>query len=191
MLKTPRKISIVSWGPYQGHHVLVSKIPFSKNNSKKVYVSQRCNPQVIDLIKTRIEPFGLELLIGNESEFIKNLDGDNLIQDGVSMFSAIKSLKKVVIWAPSLANFTNEMFASNKELDIFKFQYYYKNDKCRRVKEPECRIAKPSSFVKANLILPNVSSFLTQSKPLPKIVLKDKDLKTRILRNGIRRQNCI
>ena len=83
-----------------------------------------------------------------ERVVIKNLDGDNLIQDGVSMFSAIKSLKKVVIWAPSLANFTNEMFASNKELDIFKFQYYYKNDKCRRVKEPECRIAKPSSFVK-------------------------------------------
>ena len=35
----------------------------SKNNSKKVFVSERCNPQVIDLIKTRIEPFGLELLI--------------------------------------------------------------------------------------------------------------------------------
>ena len=48
----------------------------SKNNSKKVYVSERCNPQVIDLIKTRIEPFGLELLIGNQSEFIKNLHGD-------------------------------------------------------------------------------------------------------------------
>ncbi len=48
----------------------------SKNNSKKVYVSERCNPQVIDLIKTRIEPFGLELLIGNQNEFIKNLDGD-------------------------------------------------------------------------------------------------------------------
>ncbi len=48
----------------------------SKNNSKKVYVSEKCNPQVIDLIKTRIEPFGLELLIGNQSEFIKNLDGD-------------------------------------------------------------------------------------------------------------------
>ncbi len=48
----------------------------SKNNSKKVYVSEKCNPQVIDLIKTRVEPFGLELLIGNQSEFIKNLDGD-------------------------------------------------------------------------------------------------------------------
>ena len=48
----------------------------SKNNSKKVYVSEKCNPQVIDLIKTRIEPFGLEILIGNQSEFIKNIDGD-------------------------------------------------------------------------------------------------------------------
>ncbi len=48
----------------------------SKNNSKKVYVSENCNPQVIDLIKTRIEPFGLELLIGDQKDYIKNLDGD-------------------------------------------------------------------------------------------------------------------
>ena len=31
----------------------------SKNNSKKVYVSEKCNPQVIDLIKTLIETFGI------------------------------------------------------------------------------------------------------------------------------------
>ena len=48
----------------------------SKNNSKKVYVSENCNPQVIDLIKTRIEPFGLELLIGNQKDYLKNLNGD-------------------------------------------------------------------------------------------------------------------
>ncbi len=48
----------------------------SKNNSKKVYVSETCNPQVIDLIKTRIEPFGLKLLIGNQKDFIKNLSDD-------------------------------------------------------------------------------------------------------------------
>ena len=83
-----------------------------------------------------------------ERVVIKNLDGDNLIKDGVSMFSAIKSLKKVVIWAPSLANFTNEVFSTNKELDHFSFQYVSKNDKCRRIKEPECRVTKPSSFVK-------------------------------------------
>ena len=83
-----------------------------------------------------------------ERVIIKNLDGDNLIKDGVSMFSAIKSLRKVVIWAPSLANFTNEVFSSNKELDTFSFEYMSKNDKCQRIKEPECRITKPSSFVK-------------------------------------------
>ena len=45
----------------------------SKNNSKKIYVSETCNPQTIDLIKTRVEPFGLEILIGNQKDFIKNL----------------------------------------------------------------------------------------------------------------------
>ena len=48
----------------------------SQNNSKKVYVSETCNPQVIDLIKTRIEPFGLELILGNQKDFIKNLNGE-------------------------------------------------------------------------------------------------------------------
>ncbi len=46
----------------------------SKNKSKIVYVSETCNPQVIELIKTRIEPFGLKLVIGNQKDFIKNLD---------------------------------------------------------------------------------------------------------------------
>ena len=45
----------------------------SKNNSKKIYVSETCNPQTIDLIKTRVKPFGLEILIGNQKDFIKNL----------------------------------------------------------------------------------------------------------------------
>ena len=47
-----------------------------KNNSKKVFVSENCNPQVIDLIKTRIEPFGLELLIGNQENFLKEINGE-------------------------------------------------------------------------------------------------------------------
>ena len=47
-----------------------------KNKSKKVFVSKNCNPQVIDLIKTRVEPFGLQLLIGNQEDFLKNLDGE-------------------------------------------------------------------------------------------------------------------
>ena len=48
----------------------------SKNNSKKVFVSETCNPQVIELIKTRIEPFGLKLLVGNQKDFLKNLNGE-------------------------------------------------------------------------------------------------------------------
>ena len=45
----------------------------SKNKSKKVYVSETCNPQTIDLIKTRVEPFGLQLLVGNQNDFLKNI----------------------------------------------------------------------------------------------------------------------
>ena len=47
-----------------------------KNNSKKVFISESCNPQVIDLIKTRVEPFGLELLIGNQKDFLKTVNSE-------------------------------------------------------------------------------------------------------------------
>ena len=30
-----------------------------KSNSKKIFVSNSCNPQTIDIIKTRVEPFGI------------------------------------------------------------------------------------------------------------------------------------
>ena len=53
----------------------------NKNNSKKVFVSENCNPQTLDLIKTRVEPFGLELVVGNTKEFMKNTDGDIICGD--------------------------------------------------------------------------------------------------------------
>ena len=49
-----------------------------KNDSKKIFVSSSCNPQTIDLIKTRTEPFGLELIIGNEKEDLPNIS-ENII----------------------------------------------------------------------------------------------------------------
>ena len=47
----------------------------SKNDSKKVFVSSDCHPQTIAVIKTRAEPLGLEVILGNDSEIdnIKDL----------------------------------------------------------------------------------------------------------------------
>ena len=44
-----------------------------KNNSKKIFVSSSCNPQTIDIIKTRAEPFGLELVTGDEKEVLPSI----------------------------------------------------------------------------------------------------------------------
>ena len=49
-----------------------------KSESNKIFISDSCNPQTIDLIKTRAEPFGLELFIGNEKEYLSKIK-DNLI----------------------------------------------------------------------------------------------------------------
>jgi glycine dehydrogenase len=45
-----------------------------RNNSNHVFVSNDCNPQTIDLIKTRIEPFGLKLLIGNQKDYLSSVN---------------------------------------------------------------------------------------------------------------------
>jgi len=43
----------------------------SKSESKKVFVSKNCHPQTIDVIKTRAEPLGLEIIVGDEDKDIK------------------------------------------------------------------------------------------------------------------------
>jgi glycine dehydrogenase len=42
-----------------------------KNNSNIVFVSKDCHPQTIDVIKTRAEPLGLTVVIGDENSEIK------------------------------------------------------------------------------------------------------------------------
>ena len=43
----------------------------SKTDTKKVFVSKNCHPQTIEVIKTRAEPFGLEIIVGDEDKDIK------------------------------------------------------------------------------------------------------------------------
>jgi glycine dehydrogenase len=43
----------------------------SKSENKKVFVSKNCHPQTIDIIKTRAEPLGLEIIVGDEDKDIK------------------------------------------------------------------------------------------------------------------------
>ena len=42
-----------------------------KNDSNVVFISNDCHPQTIDVIKTRSEPLGLKIIIGNEDELNK------------------------------------------------------------------------------------------------------------------------
>ena len=44
----------------------------SKNDSNKIFVSKDCHPQTIDVIKTRAEPMGLEVIVGDEYTDIKD-----------------------------------------------------------------------------------------------------------------------
>ena len=42
----------------------------SKIETKKVFVSENCHPQTIEVIKTRAEPLGLEIIVGDEDKDI-------------------------------------------------------------------------------------------------------------------------
>ena len=42
----------------------------SKTDNKKVFVSKNCHPQTIEVVKTRAEPLGLEIIVGDEDKDI-------------------------------------------------------------------------------------------------------------------------
>jgi glycine dehydrogenase len=48
-----------------------------KNKLNKIFISKNCNPQTIDVVKTRAEPFNLEVIIGNDEEIL-SVEGDIL-----------------------------------------------------------------------------------------------------------------
>ena len=43
----------------------------TKSKTKKVFVSKNCHPQTIEVVKTRAEPLGLEIIVGDEDKDIK------------------------------------------------------------------------------------------------------------------------
>ena len=43
----------------------------SKSETKKVFISKNCHPQTIEVVKTRAEPLGLEIIVGDEDFDIK------------------------------------------------------------------------------------------------------------------------
>ena len=48
-----------------------------KNKLNKIFISKNCNPQTIDVVKTRAEPFNLEVIIGNDEDIL-SVEGDVL-----------------------------------------------------------------------------------------------------------------
>jgi glycine dehydrogenase len=49
--------------------MLYGQKPASKSNAEAFFVSELCLPQTIDLLKTRAEPIGIEIVVGNHENF--------------------------------------------------------------------------------------------------------------------------
>ena len=48
----------------------------NKSDSNLVFVSENCHPQTIEVIKTRAEPMGLKVFVGNEDKVLEQLKED-------------------------------------------------------------------------------------------------------------------
>ena len=47
-----------------------------KSDSNLVFVSENCHPQTVEVIRTRAEPMGLKVLVGNEDKVLEQLKED-------------------------------------------------------------------------------------------------------------------
>ena len=48
----------------------------NKNDSNLIFISENCHPQTIDVVKTRAEPMGLKMIVGNDNEELDKLKED-------------------------------------------------------------------------------------------------------------------
>ena len=48
----------------------------NKNDSNLIFISENCHPQTIDVVKTRAEPMGLKMIVGNDNEVLDKLKED-------------------------------------------------------------------------------------------------------------------
>jgi glycine dehydrogenase len=48
----------------------------NKNDSNLIFISENCHPQTIDVVKTRAEPMGLKMIVGNDKKELDKLKED-------------------------------------------------------------------------------------------------------------------
>ena len=48
----------------------------NKSDSNLIFISENCHPQTIDVVKTRAEPMGLKMIVGNDKEELDKLKED-------------------------------------------------------------------------------------------------------------------
>jgi len=48
----------------------------NKSDSNLIFISENCHPQTIDVVKTRAEPMGLKMIVGNDNEELDKLKED-------------------------------------------------------------------------------------------------------------------
>ena len=83
-----------------------------KSNANRFFVSDKCYPQTIDVLKSRSEPLGIELVIGNVSEaevdesyfgvLFQYPDADGCVKDYSEIINKFHSINAAVVFAADL-----------------------------------------------------------------------------------------
>ena len=83
-----------------------------KNSAEKFFVSDKCYPQTIDVLKSRSEPLGIELVIGNISEaeidesyfgvLFQYPDTDGRIEDYSDQIKKFRSMKVAIVFSADI-----------------------------------------------------------------------------------------
>ena len=83
-----------------------------KNNAEKFFVSDKCYPQTIDVLKSRSEPIGIELVIGDVTEaqidegyfgvLFQYPDADGSVEDYSEQINKFHSIKAAVVFSADL-----------------------------------------------------------------------------------------
>ena len=87
-----------------------------KPNGKSIFISDRCHPQTIDVVKTRCEPLGLEVIVGDWEKFepaaglfaviVQYPDTRGRIDDFAALFAKCSQVGAVTICAADLMALT-------------------------------------------------------------------------------------
>lgn len=106
--------SLLDEGTAAAEAMTLSKRSVKRNKSESYFVDENCHPQTINVIKTRANYFGFEIIVGNVETDLEQHDIFGLLVQYPNTLGAIENLKAVVAKAQdknAIVTFASDLMA--------------------------------------------------------------------------------